>query len=99
MTIEIGQSAPDLEIKAQFGQLVRPYAEAQRYEFPLLSDFWPHGAVADAYGVLRRDGMAERALIFIDRQGVITHIHVADINKRPPLELIVEQLKKMDGTR
>ncbi len=63
--------------------------------FPVLSDFWPHGAVADSFGVLRSDGTAERALIFIDRQGVITHIHVSDINKRPPLELIYEQLIKM----
>lgn len=65
--------------------------------FPVLSDFWPHGAVADALGVLRSDGTAERALIFIDRQGIITHVHVSDINKRPPLELIAEQLEKMGG--
>lgn len=65
--------------------------------FPVLSDFWPHGAVADSFGVLRTDGTAERALIFIDRKGLIAHIHVSDINERPPLELIVEQLKKMNG--
>ena len=35
--------------------------------FSVLSDFWPHGAVADRYGVLRSDGVSERALIFIDK--------------------------------
>ena len=60
--------------------------------FPVLSDFWPHGKVADLYGVLRSDGMAERALFFIDTQGVIRGIHVSDINRRPPLELVVENL-------
>ncbi|TRZ51021.1 peroxiredoxin, partial [bacterium] len=30
--------------------------------FPVLSDFWPHGAVADIYGVLRTSGVTERAL-------------------------------------
>jgi peroxiredoxin len=64
--------------------------------FDVLSDFWPHGQVADTYGVLRTDGMAERALIFIDTAGIIRTIKVADINVRPPLELVVEALGKMD---
>ena len=63
--------------------------------FPVLSDFWPHGAVADRYGVLRGDGTAERALVFINAEGIITHLHVSDINVRPPLELIVKQLARM----
>jgi len=64
--------------------------------FDVLSDFWPHGRVADTYGLLRTDGMAERALIFIDTAGFIRTIEVADINVRPPLEFVVEALKKMD---
>lgn len=60
--------------------------------FPVLSDFWPHGAAAASYGVLRTDGTAERALFIIDRQGIIRHIHVADINKRPPLDIILRAL-------
>jgi len=64
--------------------------------FPVLSDFWPHGAVADKFGLLRSDGVAERALIFIDKKGVITYIYVSDINKRPPLEIIAEQLDRMN---
>jgi peroxiredoxin len=67
--------------------------------FPVLSDFWPHGAVADKFGVLRSDGLAERALVFIDIHGVISHIHVSDINKRPRLELIVEQLERLSGKK
>lgn len=63
--------------------------------FDVLSDFWPHGAVADAYGLLRSDGTAERALVFIDRKGIITNIYVSDINKRPPLEVIFKELEKM----
>lgn len=62
-------------------------------DFPVLSDFWPHGATADAYGVLRSDGMAERALFIIDKQGLIRWIHVNDINKRPDLSLIVKALE------
>ena len=54
--------------------------------FPVLSDFWPHGQVADRYGVLRSDGVSERALLYIDTKGIIRDIQVNDINKRPDLE-------------
>jgi len=64
--------------------------------FPVLSDFWPHGAVADSYGVLRSDGVSERALIFIDKQGIIRDIQVSDINKRPDLESCAVSLEKMN---
>jgi peroxiredoxin (alkyl hydroperoxide reductase subunit C) len=63
--------------------------------FPVLSDFWPHGKVADEYGVLRSDGTTERALILVDKEGIIRYIDVHDINLRPPLEDIVRELKAL----
>lgn len=128
MTIEIGQAAPDVELKDHQGQLVRlsdfrgkqpvalvfypfafsgictgelceirdnfalfaegnvqvlgiscdpvwslrAFAEAQGYQFPLLSDFWPHGAVATAYGVFNEQaGMAVRGTFLLDADGVV----------------------------
>jgi peroxiredoxin (alkyl hydroperoxide reductase subunit C) len=64
--------------------------------FEVLSDFWPHGAVADKYGVLRSDGVSERALFFIDKRGIISGILVMDINRRPDLESCAKELKKMN---
>jgi len=63
--------------------------------FPVLSDFWPHGKVAQKYGVLRSNGVSERALFVIDKKGIIRSIDVHDINKRPPLENIVRELGKL----
>ena len=63
--------------------------------FPVLSDFWPHGAVAKRYGVLRSNGVSERALFVIDKKGVIRYIDVHDINKRPPLEDLAAALEKL----
>jgi len=63
--------------------------------FEVLSDFWPHGAVAAKYGVLRSDGLSERALIFIDKAGIISAILVMDINRRPDLVACATELKKM----
>ena len=64
--------------------------------FPVLSDFWPHGKVADRYGVLRSDGVAERALFVIDKAGMIRAIDVADINVRPDLEWCAVELEKLN---
>jgi len=63
--------------------------------FPVLSDFWPHGAVADRYGVLRSDGVSERALFVIEKGGIIRYIDVHDINKRPKLEVLFKELEKL----
>ncbi len=63
--------------------------------FPLLSDFFPHGAVAEAYGVLRPQGMAERALIVVDKAGVIRYIDVHEISERPDEEPLFDELRKL----
>lgn len=64
--------------------------------FPVLSDFWPHGAVAESYGILRTDGTSERAVFLIDKKGLIRYINVNDINKRPRLEDLAAELEKLD---
>ena len=72
-------------------------AEMGQLWFHVLSDFWPHGAVAEKYGVLRSDGLAERALVFIDKQGIIRAIVVMDINKKPNLQTCSSGLKKLES--
>ena len=64
--------------------------------FPILSDFWPHGAVADRYGILRSDGLSERVIFVIDKKGIIRYIGVGDINKRPRLEVLVNELERLE---
>jgi peroxiredoxin len=64
--------------------------------FPVLSDFYPHGAVAKKFGILRSDGVAERALFVIDKKGIIRYIDVHDINTRPRLEVLVGELQKLE---
>lgn len=50
------------------------WATEQGYDFPLLADFWPHGAVAQAYGVFNGDrGFANRGTFVIDRDGIIRY--------------------------
>ncbi|MFN8035166.1 MAG: peroxiredoxin [Acidimicrobiia bacterium] len=48
------------------------WAQQQGFTFPVLSDFWPHGEVARAYGVFNEAlGCANRATFVIDRDGII----------------------------
>ena len=50
----------------------RIWSEQQGYTFPVLSDFWPHGALAKTYGVFNEDlGCANRATFVIDKAGVV----------------------------
>jgi peroxiredoxin (alkyl hydroperoxide reductase subunit C) len=63
--------------------------------FPVLSDFYPHGKTARQYGILRTDGVSERAIFVIDKKGIIRYIDVHDINQRPSLETLITELEKL----
>ena len=48
------------------------WADREGFEFPLLADFWPHGAVAQAYGVFNEQaGIANRGTFVIDKAGIV----------------------------
>jgi peroxiredoxin len=48
------------------------FAEQEGYKFPVLADFWPHGAAAKAYGIFNEDlGCAMRGTFMIDKEGII----------------------------
>jgi len=56
---------------------LKAWAEQQGYQFPLLSDFWPHGEVARKYGVfLEKAGLATRGTFLIDTHGVVRFAEV-----------------------
>ncbi|HZR47222.1 MAG TPA: peroxiredoxin [Candidatus Manganitrophaceae bacterium] len=79
----------------------RAWAEKLHLTYPLLSDFWPHGAVAREYGVFReKDGISNRAIFFIDDAGTIRERWVAeDPTIAPGLNIIFDALEKIQGTR
>ena len=59
------------------------FAHQLGIDFPILSDFYPHGAVAEKYGVLLPNGVCERAVIGIDKQGAVRYIDVHPILEIP----------------
>lgn len=60
--------------------------------YPLLSDFWPHGQVADRYGVLRREGITECAVFIVDKNGIIRYINLYAVDEQPDNEVLFKEL-------
>jgi peroxiredoxin len=64
--------------------------------YQLLSDHHPHGQVASAYGVLREDGLAERAIILIDRQGVVRWTRLYDMADQPRIDDLFAAIEALE---
>ncbi|MFD5799376.1 peroxiredoxin [Streptomyces diastatochromogenes] len=73
---------------------LRVFAEQEGLEYPLLSDFWPHGNVSRAYGVFDEDkGCAVRGTFIIDKEGVVRWTVV---NGLPDARDLDEYVKALD---
>ena len=63
---------------------LRAFADQHGFTFPLLSDFWPHGAVASAYGVFSEEvGIALRGTFLVDTDGVVRWSRRATASRTP----------------
>ena len=72
------------------------WQKSMKTTFPLLSDFYPQGKVVDLYGVRHARGMPERALVVIDKEGVIRYIEVLNTpGDMPNNEDLFEAMRKL----
>lgn len=72
---------------------LRQFADADGLNFPLLSDFWPHGAVASAYEVFdEQKGCALRSTYVVDKQGVLRWSFHSPMPEARDMATLVEQL-------
>ena len=72
------------------------FAKDRRLHFPLLADFEPKGAVAQSYGAYRKsEGVCERALFVIDKNGIITWSYLSPVAVNPGADGILEALDKL----
>ena len=66
-TVTLAISCDSTAVHAEF-------AKQQGYEFPILADFWPHGAVGSAYGVFNDEiGLSVRGTFIVDKQGKVAY--------------------------
>jgi peroxiredoxin len=76
------------------------FAKDRKLHFPLLADFEPKGGVARAYGVYReQDGISERALFVIDREGVIRWSYVSPLGVNPGADGILAALEALPANQ
>jgi mycoredoxin-dependent peroxiredoxin len=79
---DLAAAAEILAVSCDPMYTLRAYADASGLEFGLLSDFWPHGAIASQYGVFDAErGRAGRGTFVIDQAGVIRWSVVTGINE------------------
>jgi len=64
--------------------------------YPLLSDFYPHGQVAQTYGVLRAEGFTERAIFVVDKVGIIRYCDIHAIDQQPDNEEVFKVLRELE---
>lgn len=85
-----------LAISMDGAPAIKAWATQLHLTFPVLSDFFPQGKVADLYGVRSVVGTSERALIVIDKQGVVRYIEVhRPMGEQPDNEVLFEALRKL----
>ena len=66
--------------------------------FPLLTDHYPHGQVAQSYGVLGDHGLADRSVFVVDKSGRIAWAKHYGMDNDPPLDELMDELRKL-GSR
>ena len=92
---ELGAQVVGISVDSKYTQ--RAFAEANKITFPLLADFHPKGAVAQQYGAMREDGVAERALFVVDSQMRVRYSFVSEFRKNPGADRLLEALEGMQG--
>ncbi|MCV7281400.1 peroxiredoxin [Mycolicibacterium flavescens] len=74
------------------------WATQSGFTFPVLSDFWPHGAVAQAYGVFNEDaGISNRGTFVVDRDGIVRFAEMKQPGEARDQALWADALKALQS--
>ena len=75
---------------------LKAWADQLGVTYPLLSDYWPHGAVSRAYGIFNEEiGRPDRSVFVVDAAGVVRYIDVHQLREVPDEVEIAEELEKL----
>jgi peroxiredoxin len=94
-----GLGAGIIAISVDNRHALKEFAGRNGLEFPVLSDFFPHGKVAAAFGVLGEDGTAERALFILDQDRRVRYGYVSERSVNPGADRLIEALEDLEGVR
>jgi len=89
----------DISVDSITSHIAWQKKEIGMVEIPLLADFYPHGEVTRAFGILREGppvpGICERAAFIVDPQGIIAFARVYPLDQMPDLEELFRELRKL----
>jgi len=63
--------------------------------YPLLSDFYPHGEIAQRYGVQTDAGFSDRSIFIVNKNGIISHIDYIGFRNMPNISDVFDELSKL----
>ena len=85
-----------LAVSTDSQYVLKAFSREEYLEFDLLSDFWPHGETARAFGVFdETTGMASRTTFLIDADGIVLDRFTSEITSQRPVERYREALAKL----
>jgi alkyl hydroperoxide reductase subunit AhpC len=89
----------DISVDSIYSHKAWQKFEIGEVHIPMCSDFYPHGKVAEAYGIMRQDpplaGISERAVFIVDKSGKIVFAKVYPLDQVPKIEELLEALRKI----
>ena len=92
-----GLDAEVLVISTDNGPSKRAWAEELGTSVQMLSDFFPQGEVSRAYGVMGDHGLSERAVVVVDKQGVVRWAKHYGMEVQPPVGEVIEALRGLQA--
>jgi len=92
-----------ISVDSLFSHIAWQKRDIGMMNYPLASDFYPHGEVIKKYGVLREGdpipGISERAVFVVDKQGKIAMAKLYELGRQPDNNDIFEVLEKLEPRR
>jgi alkyl hydroperoxide reductase subunit AhpC len=91
----------DISVDSIFSHKAWQKYEIGSIQIPMCSDFFPHGAVTQAFGIMRDGpplvGISERAVFIVDKSGKIVFAKVYPLDEAPKSDELLAELKKLKG--
>lgn len=89
----------DISVDSVYSHKAWQKYEIGNIQLPMCSDFFPHGEVTKAFGIMRQEpplnGISERAAFIVDKNGKIVFAKVYPLDQAPKSEELLEALKKI----
>ena len=98
---ELNAQVLDISVDTLYSNMAWQKYDIGTMHLPMCSDFYPHGAVARAFGVFRENpplaGICERAVFIVDKRGKIVFAKVYPLDQVPDNEELLAVLRKLGG--